>query len=315
MTVVLMAVFTAINFLAMRLFSKVNAGITWWKVAIPVLTIIVLPFKFHAGNLGAGGGFMPYGIKALFAAIPSAGIVFAYLGFEQADQLAGEIKNPQRNLPLAILTATCIGIAIYFLLQLAFIGAIPHSLISGPGAGRASRPPTPSPSGRSRAWRAWSALGWLAVLLRIDAFVSPFGTGLMYQTSTSRVGYGLARNRYFPPIFQRTDRNGVPWFSLLFAFAAGLLFLLPFPSWHSLVGLVTVGERADVRGGAAVAGRLPRAGPGGAAAVPDAGGRGPLAAGVLPGQHAHLLVGLRGDLEAGHLRRGRLRADRHLDGV
>jgi amino acid transporter len=111
MTVVLLAIFTAINFLAMRLFSKVNAGITWWKVAIPVLTIIVLAFKFHASNLGAGGGFMPYGIKALFAAIPSAGIVFAYLGFEQADQLAGEIKNPQKNLPLAILTATGIGIA------------------------------------------------------------------------------------------------------------------------------------------------------------------------------------------------------------
>ena len=36
MTVVLLAVFTAINFLAMRLFSKVNAGITWWKVAVPV---------------------------------------------------------------------------------------------------------------------------------------------------------------------------------------------------------------------------------------------------------------------------------------
>ena len=100
MTIVLMAAFTAINFLAMRLFSKVNAGITWWKVAVPVLAIIVLLFKFHGNNLGAGGGFMPYGIKALFGAIPSAGIVFAYLGFEQADQLAGEIKNPQRNLPI-----------------------------------------------------------------------------------------------------------------------------------------------------------------------------------------------------------------------
>ena len=110
MTIVLMAFFTAINFLAIGLFSKVNAGITWWKVAIPVLTIIVLLFKFHPSNFGAGGGFMPFGIKALFAAIPSAGIVFAYLGFEQADQLAGEIKDPQKNLPRAILIAVTIGI-------------------------------------------------------------------------------------------------------------------------------------------------------------------------------------------------------------
>jgi amino acid transporter len=82
-------------------------------------------------------------------------------------------------------------------------------------------------------------LGWLAFILRLDAFISPFGTGLIYQTSTSRVGYGLARNRYYPQIFQRTDARGVPWISLIFAFIFGLLFLLPFPSWHALVSLVT----------------------------------------------------------------------------
>ena len=86
---------------------------------------------------------------------------------------------------------------------------------------------------------ALAGLGFWATILRIDAFVSPFGTGLIYQTSTSRVGYGLARNRYFPQIFQWVDRNGVPWFSLIMAFVFGLFFLLPFPSWQSLVGLVT----------------------------------------------------------------------------
>ena len=239
MTIVLMALFTAINFLGMKLFSKVNAGITWWKVAVPVLAIIVLAFKFKGSNFGAGGGFMPYGVKALFAAIPSAGIVFAYLGFEQADQLAGEIKNPQRNLPLAIISACIIGITIYFLLQLVFIGAIPHNLISGP-KGWAGIPSTnPVAIGPFAGLAGLIGLGWLAVILRIDAFVSPFGTGLIYQTSTSRVGYGLARNRYYPQMFAKVDRNGIPWFSLIIAFLFGLLFLLPFPSWHSLVGLVT----------------------------------------------------------------------------
>ena len=236
MTIILMAIFTSVNFLGMRLFSKVNAGITWWKVAIPVFAIIVLLFKFHGSNFGAGGGFMPYGVKALFAAIPSAGIIFAYLGFEQADQLAGEIKNPQRNLPRAIIMAVLIGVAIYVMLQVAFIGALPASqlthgfaginnkdIISGPFAGLAGL----------------VGLAWLALILRIDAFISPSGTGLIYQTSTSRVGYGLGRNRYFPQVFTKVDKNGVPWISLLVAFVAGLFFLLPFPSWHALVGLVT----------------------------------------------------------------------------
>src|SRR3984957_9375040 len=33
LTIVLMAIFVAVNFLAMRLFSRVNSTITWWKVA------------------------------------------------------------------------------------------------------------------------------------------------------------------------------------------------------------------------------------------------------------------------------------------
>jgi amino acid transporter len=235
-TVGLMAIFTALNFLAMRQFNRVNAGITWWKIAIPVLTIIVLLFKMHPSNFGAGGGFMPYGIKALFGAIPSAGIIFAYLGFEQADQLAGEIKNPQRNLPRAIMLAVAIGIAIYVMLQVVFIGALPASQL---GKGFAGISNADILAGPFAGLAGLIGLGWLATLLRIDAFISPSGTGLIYVTSGSRVSYGLARNRYFPQALQRTDARGVPWVGLLLTFVAGLFFLLPFPSWHSLVGLVT----------------------------------------------------------------------------
>jgi amino acid transporter len=250
MTIILMAVFTAINFLAIGLFSKVNAGITWWKVAIPVLAIIVLLFKFHPGNFSAGGGFIPKGVtwQAIFAAIPVAGIVFAYLGFEQADQLAGEIKDPQRNLPRAILLAIGIGTAIYVLLQVVFIGAMDPALLAQhggflglvcPKTGTCNAQVSQIVSGPFAGLAGLIGLGWLATILYIDAFISPFGTGLIYQTSTSRVGYGLARNRYFPQIFARVDANGVPWVSLIFAFLFGLVFLLPFPSWHSLVSLVT----------------------------------------------------------------------------
>jgi amino acid transporter len=236
-TIILMAVFTAVNFLALRLFARVNNVITWWKVAIPVLTIIVLLFKFKSGNFTAGGqGFMPGGIHGLFAALPLAGIIFAYSGFEQADQLAGEIKDPGRNLPRAIILAILIGTVIYCMLEVVIVGAMPTNLLThgwtnfsnatihaGPFAGVA----------------AAVGLGWLATLLRVDAFISPSGTGLIYVTGTSRISYGLARNRYFPQIFGRVDRNGVPWAGLIFAFLFGLVFLLPFPSWQSLVSLIT----------------------------------------------------------------------------
>ena len=53
MTALLLAIFTGLNFFAMRLFSKVNSGITWWKVAIPVFTIIVLFTQFKSGRKGS----------------------------------------------------------------------------------------------------------------------------------------------------------------------------------------------------------------------------------------------------------------------
>ena len=40
-------------------------------------------------------------------------------------------------------------------------------------------------------------------------------------------------------MFDRVNGNGVPWVGLIFAFLIGLLFLLPFPSWHSIVGIIT----------------------------------------------------------------------------
>ena len=244
-----MAVFVAVNFLAMRIFARVNNVITWWKVAVPVLAIIVLLTHWHTGNFTAGGtGFMPGGIKALFGALPAAGIIFAYSGFEQCDQLAGEIKNPGRNLPRAIVISVLIGTAIYCLLQVAFIVALPPALVSShggliglscPSTGTCNPTIAELNAGPFAAVAVLAGVGWLAHILRIDAFVSPSGTGLIYTTGTSRISYGLARNRYAPQIFGRVDRNGVPWVGLIGAFLIGLLFLLPFPSWHSLVGLIT----------------------------------------------------------------------------
>jgi amino acid transporter len=234
-TILLMAVFVAVNFLAMRVFARVNNAITWWKVAIPVLTIIVLLIHgMHASNFSAGG-FMPGGIHGLFGAIAGGGIIFAYSGFEQCDQLAGEIKNPGRNLPAAIIISVLIGTAIYTLLEVVFIGAMPPSLLTH---GWTNFSNAAVSAGPFAAVSALVGLGWLATVLRIDAFISPTGTGLIYTTGTSRISYGLARNRYIPQVFARVSSNGIPWVGLIGAFLFGLVFLLPFPSWHSLVNVI-----------------------------------------------------------------------------
>ncbi|GAA2152388.1 APC family permease [Kitasatospora kazusensis] len=233
--VVLLALFVAINFLGVKWLSHTNSAATWWKVAVPLLTIFVFAVhEFHGGNF-TSHGFAPFGARGVLSAISTSGVIFALLGFEQAIQWAGESMNPRRDIPRAVLGSVLIGSLVYILLQVVFIGALPASSfaggwdkltyagISGPFAGLATV----------------IGLSWLATILYIDAIISPGGTGLIYITSSSRITYGLSRNGYAPQAMQATDRRAVPWVGLAVAFVAGLLCFLPFPSWQKLVSFIT----------------------------------------------------------------------------
>jgi amino acid transporter len=234
--VVLMAIFTAVNFLSVRRLANTNSAATWWKVGIPLLTIVALAIAgFHTNNFHAADGFNPAGAGGVLAAVSTSGIIFALLGFEQADQLAGESANPKRDIPRAVIGAIVIGAIIYILLQVVFLAALPPSQIGHTWAGS----PFATLSGPFAQVSSLVGLGWLATILYIDAVISPGGTGLIYTTASSRVSYGLSRNGYVPSVYERTDRRGVPWFGLLTAFIVGCVCFLPFPSWRSLVGLIT----------------------------------------------------------------------------
>ena len=87
-----------------------------------------------------------------------------------------------------------------------------------------------------------AGLGWLGVLLRIDAIVSPTGTGLIYLTSGSRILFALSKNGYIPEMFENVSgRARVPVTAIVLTWVVGLVFLLPFPSWAKLVNVVTSG--------------------------------------------------------------------------
>jgi amino acid transporter len=234
--IVLMAIFTLINFLGVRRLAHTNSAATWWKVGVPLLAIVALAAtQFHTSNFTAANGFAPAGAKGVLAAVSTAGIIFALLGFEQADQLAGESSHPKRDIPRAVIGAVTLGAIIYILLQIVFLAALPAGQIKGTWAHAGYT----TFSGPFANLATLLGLGWLATILYIDAVISPGGTGLIYTTATSRVSYGLSRNGYVPSIYERTDRRGIPWFGLLTAFVVGCVCFLPFPSWKSLVGLIT----------------------------------------------------------------------------
>src|SRR6516165_4985280 len=130
--VILMILFTAMNLAGAKFLSDSNAIVVIWKTAVPVLAVGVVAYlQFNPSNFQAGGGFMPFGVHGVFAAL-TRGVVFALQGFEQAAQLAGEARDPKRDLSRAIITAMAIGAVMYSLLQIVMIGALePRKIATG----------------------------------------------------------------------------------------------------------------------------------------------------------------------------------------
>jgi amino acid transporter len=241
----LMGVFILLNLLGIRLLSRANSAITIFKLAIPALTALALiAAGFHLGNFTAAGGFFVHGrggpTQSILSAITAGGIAFAVMGFEGALQVGGESSRPQRDLPRAVLGSFLVCTVIYVVVQIAFIGALPPSLLSHfsswtglAGDVHLSRAPFFLLAGLV-------GLVWLAWVMRVDAVVSPSGTGLLYLTAASRLAFGLSKDGYVPRLFLVEDeRSDVPLWGTIMSGALGLLFLLPFPSWGKLVSVVT----------------------------------------------------------------------------
>jgi amino acid transporter len=231
----LMLLFTVINILGVRWLTETNRIAVLWKIAVPVLTIVVLiSVSFRVSTFTAGGGFAPYGAHGVFAALP-LGLVFALQGFEQAAQLAGEARNPQRNVPRAVIGAVIVSTALYIALEIAFIGALdPHNLVQG-----WAHPTGKIDFGPYATLATGLGLGWLATILYVDAFISPADAGLIYVGTSARLSYALGNAGHFPKGVGRISSRGVPYTSIILSFVVSLICFLPFPSWLSLVSLAT----------------------------------------------------------------------------
>jgi amino acid transporter len=233
---VLMVLFTAMNLAGAKFLSDSNVIVVVWKTAVPVVAVgVVAASRFDPSNFHAGGGFMPFGFHGVFAAL-TGGVVFALQGFEQAVHLAGEARDPKRDLSRAILVAMAIGAVLYTLLQVVMIGGLdPAHVVKG-----WSMPLGTDPSNHGVWYTLALALGagWLAKLLLVDAVISPAGTGVVYVATSARLSYALGEEREMPSALAATSK-GVPVVSILTAAVVGSAAFGPFKSWNALVSVVT----------------------------------------------------------------------------
>ena len=223
------------NKIGVRFFTKTNNAIVFWKLLIPFSAIFILlkgQFAWH--NFTAYGGMVPYGLKGIVHSLPTAGIIFSFIGYSPAIQLAAEARNPNKAIPYAIMIAIGICIFLYMAIEFAFIGAVPsNSLLQGWNALHFAGDAGPVAG-------IVMALGlfWFVKLLYLDAVVSPIGTAYIYTASTSRINYAMSQNGYMPKMMERLNKKGVPFVAIITNFVVGLIFFLPFPGWQTMVSFL-----------------------------------------------------------------------------
>ncbi|MBX6354031.1 MAG: APC family permease [Thermoflavifilum sp.] len=235
--IILLIVFFLINYWSVNVFGKINSVVTAFKFIVPLLTVIMLLANFHPANFSVGGAH-PGGISGVFQAVSLSGIAFAFLGWRQSVDFGAEAKNPQRDIPIAIILAILLATALYILLQLSYLGGVPTDLLQKSG-GWANLQFQQAPFAELA-----SAVGllWLTNLLFVDAVISPSGTGNIYLSGTARVLFAWAKTGLFYSWFGKVDkRTGIPRGALWLSLILSVLWILPaqLSFWQGLVGAVT----------------------------------------------------------------------------
>jgi amino acid transporter len=245
---VLLVLLAWVNLAGVAWLGRWIEGLTSWKLVVPLLASMALMLTAgHWSNLspealqalgtpargpdGSATGLL----SGVVAAISGGGILFSLLGFRTAMDLAGETRQPQRNVPLAMALGLGISLAIYLVLQLAFLVAVPPELL-GRGWGQLQ---LTAHGGPLVALAMGLGLGWVAKLLLIDAVISPSATAMAYMGAAARVSWMMGRCGVLPRWLGRLNQQAVPAPALLLSLAFGVAMLLLGPSWQQVVSFLT----------------------------------------------------------------------------
>lgn len=230
-----MTIFTLINYWSVKIMTHFTNLISVFKILLPTLTIVTLICSgFHVQNFGSNlHEFMPYGSRSIFEATSVSGIIMSYDAFQTVINMGGEIKNPRKNIVRGVLISMLITAAIYIMLQVTFIGAIePKMLVRVGWHGINFNSPFADIA-------IILGINWLVILLYLDAFVSPFGTGVAFVATASRALAAMTHTRHLPRWLGRMNQKYlIPRFAMIANLILAMILVSVFRNWNLLATVI-----------------------------------------------------------------------------
>ncbi len=176
-------ILAVINFYGVKLGGRVQVAITAAKVAL-IGGIVAAGLLWSGGDVANYRSVVPSagGLGGFFAAL--VGALWAYDGWNNATLVASEIKDPQRNLPRALIGGVLLVLGIYVITNLGYFYVLPAADVAA--------------SDRVAATMMERVFGpGGAAIVSVIAMISIFGAVNGSLLSSARIPYAAARDGLF----------------------------------------------------------------------------------------------------------------------
>jgi APA family basic amino acid/polyamine antiporter len=186
----------ALNVSGTKLSGSVQA------VIVSLVLVGLVAYTLNAGVVGDAGQFRPFAPAGNFDIVTAAAFVFvSYAGVTKIASVAEEVKDPGRNLPLAMLGSLLVMLVIYVAVVAAVVAlADPKTLTKGGPDGTASL--TPMADGAAQ---LFGGVGVVVIsVVAVVALTSMANAGVL---SSSRFPLAMSRDSLLPPALSRIDRR------------------------------------------------------------------------------------------------------------
>ena len=183
---VIALIITAILVIGIKESARFNSAIVVLKVSV-VLFVLGLGAQYiHPANWGdSWSTFAPFGFSGIGAG--AAYIFFAYIGFDAVSTTAQEAKNPQRDLPIAIIASLGVCTLLYIGVAAVLTGMVPWKEVN-----------IEAPIARAFLDRN---LGWASNIITMGALAGLTSVMLVMLLGQTRVLYAMAKDGLLPGRF------------------------------------------------------------------------------------------------------------------
>ncbi len=219
--VLVVAVLAVINLLGIRQAAIVSNAFTIGKL-VPIILFIAAglfflnPQAYEFGPSPTAGAFSQSVLL----------LVYAFTGFEMATIPAGEVRDPKKSLPRALLIALVVVATLYIMIQIVCVGTLP-------GLAESQKPLADAGS------RFMGTAG--GAIISAGAIISITGNLNILLLSGSRLPFAMAEQKQLPEFIGNIHRKFfTPWVSILLT--AGLMLFLTLKS--SFVAALTISTLA-----------------------------------------------------------------------